>query len=185
MNLHPFKLSRNILKSVMYVQSSGFAHETNCFKRLSLSSLWLLRRKKTRFWGDYINNSDHCESTTSGIVFYSRLQFDRYWLQICHYDPFFFSTHQSVITLKTHVFRVLVKFMSTLPQVSKQNFSNCCFYFSELGCLSINIVSVMFVFSVHKTGAWTAWDQNWENGELATLWYDYDKFVSNDAHLTT
>ena len=73
--------------------------------------------------------------------------------------------------------------MSTLPQVSKQNFSNCCFYFSELGCLSINIVSVMFVFSVHKTVAWTAWDQNWENGELATLWYDYDKFVSNDAHL--
>lgn len=41
----------------------------------------------------------------------------------------------------------------------------------------------MFVFSVHKTEAWTAWDQNWENGELATLWYDYDKFVSNDAHL--
>ena len=68
-----FQTFQKYTKIVMYVQSCGFAHETNCFKRLSLSSLWLLRRKKTTFWGDYINNSDHCESTTSGIVFFSRL----------------------------------------------------------------------------------------------------------------
>ena len=69
------------------------------------------------------------------------------------------------------------------PTGIKTKLFKLLFLFSELGCLSINIVSVMFVFSVHKTGAWTAWDQNWENGELATLWYDYDIFVSNDAHL--
>ena len=69
------------------------------------------------------------------------------------------------------------------PTGIKTKLFKLLFLFSELGCLSINIVSVMFVFSVHKTGAWTAWDQNWENGKLATLWYDYDKFVSNDAHL--